>query len=59
MRDTWARRILTVTFHTKEGLYTRNGCVYRQFWHFSLMISLIINLNFYKIPVEKVDFKIL
>ena len=30
-----------------EGLYTRNDCVYRQFWHFSIIISLIINMNFY------------
>ena len=37
----------TVIFHTEEGLYTRNVCVYRQFWHFSIIISLIINLNFY------------
>ena len=36
-----------VTFHTEEGLYTRNVCVYRQFWRFSIIISLIINLNFY------------
>ena len=35
----------TVIFHTEEGLYTRNVCV--KFWHFSIIISLIINLNFY------------
>ena len=33
-------------FHTEEGLYTRNVCVNRQFWHFAIIISLIINLIF-------------
>ena len=31
-------------FHTEEGLYTRNVCVNRQFWHFAIIVSLIINL---------------
>ena len=34
-------------FHTEEGLYTRNVCVNRQFWHFAIITSLIINLIFY------------
>ena len=37
-------QIRTVIFHTEEGLYTRNVCVYRQYWHFSIIISWIINL---------------
>ena len=34
-------------FHTEEGLYTRNVCVNTQFWHFSIIISWIINLIIY------------
>ena len=33
--------------HTEEGLYPRNICVNRQFWHFSIIIPWIINLIFY------------
>ena len=40
-------RILTIIFHTEEGLYTRNVCVNRQFWHFSIIISWIINFIIY------------
>ena len=36
-----------VIFHTEEGLYTRNVCVNTQFWHFSIIISWIINLIIY------------
>ena len=39
--------ILTVIFQIEEGLYTRNVCVNRQFWHFAIIISLISNLIFY------------
>ena len=40
-------RIERLFFHTEEGLYTRNVCVKRQFWHFAIIISLVINLIFY------------
>ena len=40
-------RILTVIFHTEEGLYTRKVCVNTQFWHFSIIISWIINMSPY------------
>ena len=47
MKSAHHLRILTVIFHTEEGLHTRNIGVNGQFWHFSIIISWIINLIFY------------
>jgi len=31
----------------EEGLYIWNVCVDGQFWHFAMIISLIVNIIFY------------
>jgi len=39
--------ISRLVFHTEEGLYTRNLCVIRPFWHLLIIITLNMDLIFY------------